>query len=43
MEDVSITTRRIERVGERLLPRLEVLHVAEVDLGEKVLSGARDP
>ena len=34
---------RCRRIWERLLPRLQICFEAKLDIGEKVLSGARDP
>ena len=42
-QGVSVVRRRVERVGEQRIPRLQSLCDAEPDLGENVLSGTRDP
>jgi hypothetical protein len=41
--DVGMIRRGIRMVRERLLPQLEFICGTELDLGEKVLSGARNP
>jgi hypothetical protein len=42
-QGVGVIRRRVEGIGEHLLPRLQALGSTEIDIGEKMHSGTRDP